>query len=297
MAFQSGQPLVELLESAETARAFSTVLREVLTELVPHGYLAWRVPAPQGTFGRIHLDRVARRLPLLRRAVAADVLADGLVVNGQPGCGVGELLACLQARPRLMGMLDPQWLYFPLHGDLNLGNILVRDVGPDPRYTVLDPRGQVGPWDIGYDLSKMLFSLVGLHNAMRNGFAITRTGPGAYEVDLRGGQTETFDTAADGFHRLIEELDAFAAVRTVDPHWRLRLAVGLAMHAMAEAACRLSDRKPRVVGGRRGPAARRELATGLHLMGAVMLSRLLAVDDRELAIGRLPSACWRERRS
>jgi hypothetical protein len=272
-----GRAITDLVE--ESADEFGATLARILTELVHDGYTRVRRRAVPGAFARMHLDRVERRLPVLMERLPVGVLADGLTVNGRSGLGIAELLAQLRRRRHLQAMLDPPWLSFPVHGDLNLGNILVCE--PDA-FAVLDPRGVLVPWDFVYDLAKMLFSLVGLHNGMRHGFVVER-GPGGLTVRLRAGQTPVFEQLAEGFPAFLAGLPALRPLLAADPHWNLRLQASLAMHALAEAPCRLSDPKPRSVGGRHGDEARLELATGLHLMGVVILARLLALDDRELA--------------
>jgi hypothetical protein len=290
--FVSGQPLADLLDDDATAGSVPALLRRVLTELLEHGYRTRRTRAPSGTFARLHIDRIERRLPVLRRYLPAPLLADGLVVEGEAGLGADELIARLRSRHRLLELLDPPWLYFPVHGDLNLGNVLVR--GPDD-YTVLDPRGVTSPWDLVYDLAKMQFTLAGLHNAMRSGFAVTvsagRTGT-ELRARVRSGQSAVFETMADDFPGLVAALPAFAPFQAADPHWRLRLQMTLAMHALAEAPCRLSDRKPRAMGGRSGLPLRVELAAGLHLMGSVLLARLLRLSDDEARAVDLPRVAW-----
>lgn len=291
MPYYDGQPLRSLLDDRDTPVPLLSMLGRVVGHLVEHGYTTWRVPADRGTFARLHLDRVTRRLPVVRRFLPGELLAPDLVVNGERGVGIDRLLVRLQARPRLLDLLDPPWLHTPVHGDLNLGNVLLRGDDAVAEYVVLDPRGVLVPWDVGYDFAKLQFSLVGLDNGMRYGFQIHRAATG-FEVRIRAGQVDTYDDAADQFAGVLAGIPAVAHLVADDPHWQLRLEFSVAMHALAEAGCRISDRKVRRVGPHTGRAAQVELAAGLHLMGTVLLARLLDRSDRELASDAPPRTQW-----
>lgn len=257
-------------------------IRFVLAELIPHGYLTQRVPAPAGVFSRLHLERVERRMSLVRRHLPARVRAR-LVVDAEPVPSVTALFERIRGDARLLAALDPPWLFTPAHGDLSLANILVAAGGAENGYVLLDPRGGVAPWDAVYDLAKVLWSLSGYDAAMRHGFAIARHGDGdGWTVRVRDGQTAALERAAGEFPAMLCGLPGFDELVDGDRHWRRRLHFAVAMHCLAEAACRLSDRKPRTFVSGAGYAARLELATGLHLMGRILLTRLLDLPDGEL---------------
>jgi len=277
MPHHSGRPVTAALDRADAdLPAFFGRLDGIFRVLTEHGYAADRRPAPADHFRAEHLDRLRRRLPLVRRHLDPALFADDRVVVNGRGCrSLPRLLDALDADERLAAALRPGRLSFPVHGDLNLGNLLVVEDG----FVVLDPRGTLRPWDPVYDLAKSLFSLTVFEQALAWGFTVRRgTGPAgvpSYEVALRGGHA-SYPAAAVRYLPFLERLPFAAELDRDDPGWRRRLLVTHAVHCLAEAACRLSDRKPRAYGAVRGWAACRLLATGLCLVGMVLLEDVLA---------------------
>jgi Phosphotransferase enzyme family len=256
--------------------AFQDDLRRVFELLTVEGYAVDRRPAPPDHFRALHVDRLRRRLPLLRRHLDPGLFGDRVMVNGRLCRGLPALLEALGTDDRLGRGLQPGRLSFPVHGDLNLGNLLVGDDG----FVVLDPRGTLAPWDPVYDLAKSLFSLTVFEQALARGFTLRSgrqaDGTPSWEVALRAGHPG-YLTAAAGFIPFLESLSFAAELDRDDPDWRRRLLLTHAVHCLAEAACRLSDRKPRAYGPVAGWAACRLLATGLVLVGLLLLEDLVAV--------------------
>jgi len=275
MPHHTGGPVTAPLDRTDPdLPAFFATLRRVFTPLTEQGYATDRRPSPPDHFRRVNLDRIRRRLPLLRRHLDPRLFGDRLAVNGRPCRGLPRLLDALGADDRLLAALRPGRLSFPVHGDLNLGNVLVGDGG----FVVLDPRGTLEPWDPVYDLAKALFSLTVFEQALACGFTVrlraVRDGTPCWDVALPGAR-RSYPTAALGFVPFIEALPFAAELDRDDPDWRQRLLVTHAVHCVAEAACRLSDRKPRAYGEVRGWAACRLLATGLCLVGIALLDDLV----------------------
>jgi hypothetical protein len=245
----------------------------VLTES-GYGQRSW--PAPADHFMTTHLARVRRRLPMLHRHLPAGLLADQpIVVNGRRCRSLARLLAEIGADDVLLAALRPGRLAFPVHGDLHLGNLLLRRGGPVPQFTVLDPRGVLTPWDPVYDFAKSLFGLTVFERAITAGFRVG--GPaasGEYTVSLADNR-DSYLTAAERLVPALAELPYFRHLDRVDPNWRIRLRFAHAFHCLAESACRLSDRKPRAYGEVRGWDACVLLSTGLLLHGIRQLDELL----------------------
>lgn len=276
MPHYTGRPITAPLGSpVPDLAAFYGDLRRVFG-LLTEGYVVDRGPAPPDHFEVMHLDRLRRRLPVLRRHLAPQLFCDRLVVNGRPCRGLPRLLDALAADDRLSRALRPGRLSFPVHGDLNLGNLLV-DAGG---FVVLDPRGTLAAWDPVYDFAKSLFSLTVFEQAMAGGFTVRSgrlpDGTPSWEVALRAGY-RAYPAAAVGFVTFLASLPFAAELDRDDPEWRRRLLVTHAVHCVAEAACRLSDRKPRTYGQVGGFAACRLLATGLYLVGLLLLDDLVPV--------------------
>ncbi|WP_176738301.1 phosphotransferase [Micromonospora pallida] len=276
MPYHAGEPLTVLLDRPDAdLPAFTERLRTILRPLSEHGYAADRQPAPPDHFGTTHVDRLRRRLPLLAQHLdPALFTADRVTVNGRSCRTVPRLIDAL-ADDRLARLMRPGRLSFPLHGDLILGNLLV----DADRFLVLDPRGTLQPWDPVYDLAKSLFSLTVFEQAIAGGFVVRRSTGSLdeprYEVSLRAGRA-TYLTAAAQFVPLLEGLPFAAELDRDDPDWRTRLLVVHAVHCLAEAACRLSDRKHREYGDVHGWDACRMLATGLCLVALMLLEELVS---------------------
>ncbi|HEX6521152.1 MAG TPA: hypothetical protein VF070_14270 [Streptosporangiaceae bacterium] len=278
MPHYAGAPLGNALKPATAnVPGFLATLSKILGKLTDEGYAAAEWPADASHFHLRYLDRIRRRLPLLR-AHLDDRLIDGAGawINGRWRPPLTRLLGRLASDHGLIARIAPTRLHFPVHGDLNLGNLLVRTGG----FTALDPRGTLSPWDSVYDMAKIVFSLTVYEPAMAGGFVVglsaAADGNPAYRLVLRHPRPASL-IAASALPGMLGALPFFARLDRVDPGWRQRLAFAHALHCLAEAACRLSDRKPlRLPGGPRGWAACLELANGLLLTGLSLLDDLLA---------------------
>jgi phosphotransferase family enzyme len=283
MPHHDGQPVTRSLDGPRPdVNGFLRDVTAVLGVLTDRGYGQRSWPAAPDYFATTHLDRVRRRLPMLRRHLPAGLLADQPVtVNGRRCRSLPRLLAEVSADDALLATLRPGRLAFPVHGDLHLGNVLLRRGGPDPEFTVIDPRGALGPWDPVYDFAKSLFSLTVFERAITRGLRVGRPArsgsrDGGYTVSLTDDR-DGYLTAAERFVPALAELPYFRHLDRVDPNWRTRLRFTHACHCLAESACRLSDRKHRAYGEVSGWDACVLLSTGLLLYGIRQLDELL--DD------------------
>lgn len=280
MPWIDGVPPVTLLarNDAEIS-GFGRTVRSIFEVLGTHGYAASMAKAPAGHGQATYPGRVRRRMPLLARHLDATLTGgSALRVNGRTIAPIGELLAHTEL-PCVLSVLHPTALWYPVHGDLNLGNLLIRpglERQEDFGFTVVDPRGTASHWDPVYDAAKALFSLTLFDAAMSGGFDISREHGREYAVRLRE-PVPAFATAAAEFPGLIASTGFFRALDGTDPLWRRRLLYAHAFHVLAESACRLSDRTYREFpGGTSGWAAHRELAAGLYLCGLLLLDNLLS---------------------
>ena len=281
MPYHDGRPVTRPLDGPKPdvdgfLRDISAVLR-VLTE---SGYAQRSWAAAPNHFVTMHLARVRRRLPMLHRHLPTELLADQpIVVNGRRCRSLPRLLAEVSADDALLGTLQPGRLAFPVHGDLHLGNLLLRRGGPDPEFTVLDPRGVLMPWDPVYDFAKSLFSLTIFERAITGGLRVGRLIQSGgrcdgYTVSLTDNR-DSYLTAAERFVPTLAKLPYLRHLDRMDPNWRTRLRFAHACHCLAESACRLSDRKYRACGEARGWNACVMLSTGLLLHGIGQLDELL----------------------
>jgi hypothetical protein len=274
MPHHAGQPVTRPLDgSRPDVEGFLGDVSAVLRVITENGYAPRSWPAPPGHFMATHLDRIQRRLPVLHRHLPAGLLADQpVVVNGRCCRPLLRLLAEARADDALLARLQPRQLAFPVHGDLHLGNVLVRRGGPDPEFTVLDPRGVLTPWDPVYDFAKSLFGLTIFERAITSGLRVDRSG--GYTVSFIDNR-DSYRVAAERFVAVLAELPYLRHLDQVDPDWRIRLRFAHACHCLAESACRLSDRKHRVFGETSGWDACVLLSTGLLLHGIRQLDELL----------------------
>jgi Phosphotransferase enzyme family len=281
MPHYAGRPVTEPLDGVEPdVEDFLRDVGAVLRVITENGYAQRSWPAAPDHFVTTHLARVRRRLPMLHRHLPAELFADQpIVVNGRCCRSLPGLLAEVGADDTLIARLRPGQLAFPVHGDLHLGNVLVRRGSPDPEFTVLDPRGVLRPWDPVYDFAKALFGLTVFERAITSGLHVARlpqagTGAAGYTVSFTDSR-DSYLVAADRFLPILAELPYLLHLDQVDPDWRIRLRFALACHCLAESACRLSDRKYRVFGETRGWDACLLLSTGLLLNGIRQLDVLL----------------------
>lgn len=286
MPHHHGRAVMSVLDGLRPdVDGFLADLSEVIRVLTERGYARQSWPAAPDHFMTTHLARVRRRLPMVQRHLPAELLADQpIVVNGRRCRPLPRLLAEISADEALLARLRPGRLAFPVHGDLHLGNVLLRRGGADPQFTVLDPRGVLTPWDPVYDFAKSLFSLSIFERAITAGLRIEHANrSGGYTVSLTDDR-DSYLTAAGRFVPTLAELPYFQHLDEVDPHWRTRLRFAHACHCVAESACRLSDRKYRAFGDVRGWDACVLLSTGLLLHGIRQLDELLdglagGIDD------------------
>jgi hypothetical protein len=287
MPYFPGENAMALLRCGP--EAFAAWYGDVVANLVRNGYATQRTSAPPDTLARLYIDRVHRRLPVLEQWLPSQALADELAVNGEYCRSPLALIDAIERDIVLLDSLAPPSLFMPVHGDLNLGNIRVAD---RDSWVVVDPRGTLEPWDVIYDLAKGILSLVVFEHALESGFRISLDDGAVprWAVSLLtpagAAATRASDTVALHLTRIPELQELLAD----DDGWNRRLVFGVALHALADAACRISDVKERE--GRDSARARAEVALGLWLVGTLLLERLVAAHEYDAAPSALPSLAW-----
>ncbi|MFB6892022.1 hypothetical protein ACFCX4_22245 [Kitasatospora sp. NPDC056327] len=273
--YPSADLAAPLRESPQGVREFFRRYPALLRALVLDGYAARSHPAPVGHLADVVVGRFLRRLPVLRGALPADLMgADRLTVNGVP-CEAPHLV--LERLADRLAPLAPTRLMAPAHGDANTRNVLLstRPGAAAEDFRLIDPRGSVEPWDPVYDLAKTLFSLSVWDPALRTGFTV-RSGPGqSYRVGFRQPVFPGYRAAVHAFLPRLAAHEGLAGLFRDDPGWCERLLLTHDLHVLAEAPCRLSDRKPKPdqSGGNSTPA---QLALGHYLLGTLLINDLAA---------------------
>lgn len=300
MPFVNGVPLSDLLQtSGNGQQMFDATLYTVLLRLTEFGYATRSVLPPSSYFQAMNLNRINRRLDIIRTWLGHEFVSEMLIVNEVCCLSLPLLISQMSADQNLMSELQPALLYYPVHGDLNLGNILVDSAiqqGGQFNFTVIDPRGTLDNWDVIYDFAKILFSLTVYELAMQRCFHIRRSwnkkGYGQYALSLCGRPHLGYQNAASNFIELISSLPFVKEqlAITESDRWISRLMFTLAFHALAESACRLSDRKHRTYSNIAGWEACTQLATGLYLVGLLLLNRLYHLSSRCNPVDVLSSA-------
>lgn len=257
---------------ADTGRTMATsgftqLLSGILSALVDEGYTVGGPRPSRDLWHTLYMQRLPRRRWILRRHLPAELWQDSVVVNGRTVATMHHVYRAANA-PRIAALFADSRLSLPVHGDLNLRNVLAAaDPGHDPHFHLIDPRGTVQPWDVVYDLAKMLFTLTLFDDAMRAGYIISSPAPGEYSVALA--EPSGLRHALPGFLGLLPSLwSRLAAGGLGEGPWLTRLLLAHASHVLAESACRLSDRAA-------SPATRLNRALGLHLHGLVLFDDLL----------------------
>jgi len=247
----------------------------ILQDLLAGGYGTDSAPVPPGHLADMHIGRFLRRLPTLQRALPQALRADRLVINGVPCDSAQTVLRRLldHGRHRLARM-SPARLMFPAHGDANIRNTLI---GADPSdFRIIDPRGSTAYWDPVYDLAKTLFSLTVWDPLLRLGPDIRQHSDGDtphYEIGHRHPLPRGYRCAALGYQSYLDSLPMVNDLFVDDPYWQERLLLTHDLHVLAEAPCRLSDRKPKLdLSGRATPPE--ELALGHYLWGTLLINDL-----------------------
>jgi Phosphotransferase enzyme family len=256
-------------------------LNHVFGVLTEHGYARTRRDRADDHV-RDHVAKIRRRMWVLARRLPRDLL-DGprLVVNGRSCRPVGPLLQAIETNPLLLRKLLPRLVSYPVHGDLQLGDVLANPGRPES-FTVIDPRGTQSYRDPIDDFAKALFSMTVFDRSLASGLRIWRTRP------RRGRPASYVIRAVDPYTRyaalgttfvdMLASLPFGEELSRVDPHWRLRVAFFHAFHTLEESSWRLSARAPRPVG-----AAARDpltLATGFCALGLRLLEQAIAGASR-----------------
>lgn len=264
--FVPGLDLVSYAEAQGPAAA-QQELRAVWATLADTGYRPTSQPAAAGHGWRQYAERIERRLPLLRTAVPTPLLdGESVVIAGRRVPGLIRTLDRLFA---LSACGDGAVTAAPVHGDLNLRNVVV----PSPssrtgvRFQLLDPRGTLADWDPIYDLAKIVFTLTWFDDLMHDRVQVL--------PDTSGTGWTLYQAAR---HRawlglLVDDLPAMTTeCGASHPGGLQQLLFAHATHVLAEAACRVSDTAQPA-----RAAARR--ATALLAVG------ILLVDDLHRATG------------
>lgn len=253
-------------------------LGHVFGVLTEHGYGRTRGSRALAQLRDLHLGRIRRRLWVLERHVRRELL-DGppLLVNGRRCRPLGQLLQAIEGDTALVNLLRPGVVSYPVHGDLGLGNVLLRAGHPES-FTVIGPAGTRAYRDPVYDFAKALFSMTIFDRAMASGLRIWRLSrrgrrPTSYVIRSVDAYRH-YSQMAVPFVEMLASLPFGAELERIDPHWRVRLAFSQGFHALAEAGRHLASPPPdpQRVGGR-DPAT---LATGLAGLGIRLLEQAIA---------------------
>ena len=274
MPFVDGVATVSPASPPEQVRDRLNHVFGVLTE---HGYARTRRDRSDDHV-RDHVAKIRRRMWVLARRLPRDLL-DGprLVVNGRSCRPIGPLLQTVETNPSLLRKLLPRLVSYPVHGDLQLGDVLATPGRPES-FTVIDPRGMQSYRDPIDDFAKALFSMTVFDRALASGVRIWRTTPrpgrpANYVVRAVDPYTR-YAALSTEFVEMLGSLPFGEELSRVDPHWQVRLAFFHAFHTLEEASWRLSPRAPRAVG-----AAARDpltLATAFCALGLRLLEQAIA---------------------
>jgi len=253
MLWWDGDSIIEGVYTGKvTLDLFCRRLQRVLDFLFIHGYAHTITVSYPEYSTNAYISRVKRRLQyLLRTELKPIVLADELVVNGVKCFNPIVLLDRIEASENLRRAINPPKLYFPLHGDLNLRNLLIKNQFDEAEDNdlghyihLLDPRGEITQWDISYDIGKMFFS-VSLFEALQDSsFTIDYSCESKFPkvtVQASSNWLTHFEAVLTAFCTALNRASTFRTMlEREEPLWQHRLLFVHACHTLAEAACRVS---------------------------------------------------------
>jgi hypothetical protein len=250
-AYHDASSVLTILDTTNEVPDLSPLLSAYLHPSVS----SWIRRGTPSDYRMAHIDRVRRRVSFV--AAHAPEWLDVNDFHGVRVPNVNAVLALLDSES-MVRRCTPGYVHFPIHGDMNLQNILWSPSGPK----LIDVRGVTTAWDLVYDLGKMLFDVLIYHDLARQHRA--RPAPGRCDQ-------------AASIMAQVDRSELGAWLSTNDPGWKDRLVVTVLLHALSEAACRLSV-------GVNAETARAQVSIGLTLWcrglhGLATLARPGGCDD------------------
>lgn len=269
------------------------VVGTVLEDVAEYGWLRHSSHGHWDQADEVQLRRIERRTLYTRERI---YLPDApFLVNGIDCFDPRALAETIRGNSRLRRLLSPERLFFPAHGDLNMRNILVGRGAPANRaFWLIDPRGSLRLCDPTYDLAKLLLSPAVFEPAMRGGFRLERPGANgmAYRLTLPESILVERQVAA-GFLDYVESTSLPVSLSL--GNWRWRVLFGLAFHAIAESACRLSVAGLATHQG--VDPTEESRALGFWLLGTGLLNQLVRASnehDEPPSLEALMSPFWED---
>jgi hypothetical protein len=274
MPFVEGSAAVTPYRPGEEARdrlehAFGT-----LTEL---GYARTRTSA-SGSVRPHDLGELRRRLWILHRHVPRELL-DGrpLKVNGRWCRPLEPLIQAIEGDTRLLTRIRPRVVSYPVHGELDLANML--NPRGSPSFTLIDPRGSRAYCDPVDDFARALLSMTTVDRLTASGVRVWRTAPrgrrpALYEFRSVDPDHASYARLGTWFVDMLGALPFGQELTRVDPYWRVRLAFSHALQALLEASSRISARAPAPVTA--GTPSPEKLATAFCAIGLRLLEQAVA---------------------
>jgi len=245
--------------------AGARMLTEIWGRLAEEGYSQRRTPVdPNRLWHSLYMDRITRRQWLVRENAPSDLMAaPTVVINGRVIRGLDRLLAEATDLGRIFAGAE---LAAPVHGDLNLRNIMTDPRKPEEA-SLIDPRGTLADWDPYYDLAKMLFSASIFDAGMAGGFVIERSGP-EFTVFLKQPRDSDLMRCVElSLPRMATDVRP-RRTKAATSHPVSHALLAHACHLIAEAANRLSVRQDE-------PMRRHNRAMGLLLFGMLLFDDLV----------------------
>ncbi len=241
-------------------------------DLLVKGYGVETAAPPPDYLERIVIGRFLRRIPMLESAFPEALAADNMVINGH-FCIAPKILLPHLLRQTAHPDMSPVRLGLCAHGDANTRNVLC---GIETEFRLIDPRGSTEFWDPVYDLAKSLFCLTVWDPALRLGFNICSSARGEtpdYAVSFQRPLYAGYKRAIEEFLPFLAQQAGVQEMMQGDACWKSRLLLTHDLHVLAEAPCRLSDRKPKF-GADGALSTPEDLALGFYLLGTLFINEL-----------------------
>jgi hypothetical protein len=256
-------------------------LRRAFGTLTEYGYARTRTSAP-GSVRPHDISELRRRLWILHRGVPRELLEGRpLKVNSRWVRPLEPLLQFIEGDRQLLARIQPRVVSYPVHGDLDLANMLTP--AGSPSFTLIDPRGTRGYCDPVDDFARTLLSMTCVDRLTASGVRVWRTAPRGrrplmYQFRSVEPDRASYARLGPWFVDMLGSLPFGEELTRVDPYWRVRLAFSHAVQTLLEAPARLSARTPPPAAP--GAPSPQKLATAYTALGLRLLEQAVAATAR-----------------
>lgn len=193
--------------------------------------------------------------------------SENIVINNKNFKNPQKIIQSIKENKKLLKKLETHFLSDCIHGDLNLKNVLTDS---ENRFKLLDLRGSVQPWDLFYDLGKIIFT-IGFDPICN--FELKPKIQSNNNILLYCSNNKTiinWSNVALIVEDFLSNSPDFLLLRQREKNWKLKLRITFAIHFLADSACRLVT----------GSKTIQPLSS--YILGTIYLNRV--INDRNVLL-------------